>query len=99
MRSLADAFVDTWRRFGTWGNYVQVETGDVAVYNTSGGAMAIAGLTLAAEYFSHPDYLATAREAADFYYDDFATVGFTSAAAATYCRTPTPRRPSPWLRR
>lgn len=78
VRSLADAFVDTWRRFGTWGNYVQVETGDVAVYNTSGGAMAIAGLTLAAEYFSHPDYLATAREAADFYYDDFATVGFTS---------------------
>ncbi len=40
--------------------------------------MAIAGLTLAAEYFSHPDYLCDGARGGRFYYDDFATVGFTS---------------------
>lgn len=78
VRSLADAFVRTWQDFGTWGNYIQVETGDVAVYHTTGGAMAIAGLTLAADYFQQPVYLEIARKAADFYYREFALLGFTS---------------------
>lgn len=75
---LADAFVQTWQKAGTWGNYVNVETGDVAVYNTTGGAMAVAGLTLAAAYYNRPEYLQVAREAAAAYYADFARVGFTS---------------------
>lgn len=78
VRRLADAFVDTWRREGTWGNYLQVETGDVAVYNTTGGAMAVAGLTLASRYYGCPAYLEVARLAAAAYYSDFALVGFTS---------------------
>lgn len=78
VRSLADAFVRTWRRHGTWGNYVDVESGDIAVYNTTGGAMAVAGLVLAARYFDNPEYLRVAREAADDYYRSFALVGFTS---------------------
>ena len=53
VRSLADAFVDTWRRFGTWGNFRAGRDGRRGrIQHESGGAMAIAGLTLAAEYFS-----------------------------------------------
>lgn len=78
VRMLADAFVRTWRKEGTWGNYLHVETGDVAVYNTTGGAMAVAGLTLAAGYYGQPEYLEIARLAAEVYYDNFALVGFTS---------------------
>lgn len=78
VRSLADAFVRTWRRHGTWGNYIDVESGDIAVYNTTGGAMAVAGLALAARYFGNPDYLHVACEAAEDYYRSFALVGFTS---------------------
>ena len=80
VRRLADAFVRTWRDCGTWGNYVDVESGKVALYNTTGGAMAVAGLALASAYYDHPDYLLTAREAAAAYYRDFALVGFTSGA-------------------
>lgn len=75
---LADAFVSTWQKHGTWGNYVNVESGDIAVYNTTGGAMAVAGLALASEYFNNPKYLDIARKAAKAYYDNFALVGFTS---------------------
>ena len=78
IRLLADAFVSTWKKAGTWGNYVNVETGDIAVYNTTGGAMAVAGLTLVASYYDRPEYLQVAREAAAEYYADFARVGFTS---------------------
>lgn len=79
VRRLADAFVRTWEEEeGTWGNYVHVETGKVAVYGTSGGAMAIGGLALAAAYYHQPHYLQVAEEAADALYRDFAIRGFTS---------------------
>lgn len=78
VRRLADAFVHTWKKQGTWGNYLDVETGDVAVYNTTSGAMAVAGLVLASSYFDHAEYLEIARKAADAYYESFALLGFTS---------------------
>lgn len=78
VRRLADAFVATWKKHGTWGNYLRPETGDVAVYNTTGGAMAVGGLALAARYFNNPEYLRTALESAARYYAGFALTGFTS---------------------
>lgn len=78
VKRLADAFTATWRKHGTWGNYLDTRTGDVAVFNTTGGALVPGGLTLASLYFNEPVYLAVAREAARKYYDDFALRGFTS---------------------
>lgn len=78
VRRLADAFVATWKKHGTWGNYFNIETGDVAVYNTTSGAMAVGALALAADYYQNPVYRDVALEAADTYYKDFALVGFTS---------------------
>lgn len=78
IRLLADAFINTWKKHGTWGNYLHVETGDIAVYNTTSGAMAVAGLALASGYYNNPDYLEVACEAAADYYNNFALVGFTS---------------------
>lgn len=78
VRKLADAFVRTWKEEGTWGNYLHVETGKVAVFNTTSGAMAVGGLALAAEYFSRPEYLEVAEQAASAFYRQFSIVGFTS---------------------
>ncbi|WP_455637692.1 hypothetical protein [Parabacteroides sp.] len=78
VRLLADAFVGTWKKCGTWGNYLDIETGDIAVYNTTSGAMAVAGLALASAYYNEPAYLEVACEAAADYYNNFALVGFTS---------------------
>ena len=78
VRLLADAFVHTWRKHHTWGNYLDVESGDIAVYNTTGGAMAVAGLALASRYFDCSDYLQVAQDAVADYYADFALIGFTS---------------------
>lgn len=78
MIRLADAFVNTWNKYGTLGNYVNVETGEVEVYNTTSGAMAVAGLALASQYYGKENYLTVAEQIGDAYYKDFALVGFTS---------------------
>lgn len=78
VRLLADAFVATWEKHGTWGNYLNIETGDVAVYNTTSGAMAIGGLALASAYYNNSQYLEVAHKAAKDFYDSFALLGFTS---------------------
>ncbi len=83
MRHLADAFVATWKKDGQWGNYINVNTGEVAVYNSTSGVMGIAGLALAAEYFQNPEYLQVAKQAADYYYErDFVKLGMTTGACA-----------------
>ncbi len=77
-KALADAFTRTWQKEGTWGNYLDVESGDVAVYNTTSGVMAVGGMALASEYFHNSLYLDIARQSAAYYYDSFSKLGFTS---------------------
>ena len=83
MKRLADAMVTTWKKDGQWGKLINVKTGDVAEYNTTGGAMIIGGLALASDYFDNPEYLEVAKEAADFYYArDFVKQGHTTGGCA-----------------
>ena len=83
IRKLADACVTTWKRDGQWGKMVNVKTGEVSEYNTTGGAMIIGGLALASDYFKNPEYLAVAKKAADYYYQrDFVKQGQTTGACA-----------------
>jgi hypothetical protein len=82
-KRIADAFATTWERDGQWGQYLNVEDGRVAIYNTSGGVIACGGLALASQYFGNPEYLKVAKQAAGFYYErDLAGLGFTSGACA-----------------
>lgn len=83
IKRLAQAFVNTWRNDGQWGNFVNIQTGEVAVYNTTSGASAIGGLALAAQYFKNPEFMKVAKEAAEFYYTrDFVRLGMTTGACA-----------------
>lgn len=83
IRRLAQAFMKTWDQCGQWGNFVNNETGAVAVYNTTGGASAIGGLALAAGYFQEPRFLQCAKDAAEFYYQrDVVALGMTTGGCA-----------------
>lgn len=83
IKRLADAFVSTWKKNGQWGRLLNIETGEVAEYNTSGGVIAIAGLALASKYFELPAYLEIAKEAAKYYYqNDFVNQGSTTGCCA-----------------
>ena len=75
---LADAFMNTWKKYGELGNYINVETGEVEVYNSTSGVMAVAGLALASEYYGKSEYLQVAEQIGNAYYEKFLLVGFTS---------------------
>ncbi|RVU20921.1 hypothetical protein EOT10_26675 [Streptomyces antnestii] len=80
---LAAAFARTWRGRGEFGQYIVPETGEIAVYNSTAGAIVPAGLALAAEYFRTPSWLAVAEEAAEFYYERHVkSRGFTGGGCA-----------------
>lgn len=75
---LADAFTTTWKKYGEFGQYILPKTGQIAVFNSTAGAIAPGGLAIAASYFNHPEWLRTAREAANYYYQrDVVNQGLT----------------------
>ena len=82
VKLLADAFVTTWKKNGQWGNFLNNKTGEIAVFNTSSGVMAIGGLALASQYYNEPAFLSIAQEAANNYYADFLKWGMTTGACA-----------------
>lgn len=77
-KRLAWAFVNTWKKNSDLGQYVDPESGQVLVFNSTAGAVAPAGLALAAKYFNEPEFLTCAKEIAKSYYHRFTeTLGLT----------------------
>lgn len=88
-RRLADAFCSTWTKYGQFGQYLDPKTGEIAVFNTTGGAIAPAGLALASEFFHEPKYLRVATAAANFYFQrDVVGHGLTNGACGDITQDP-----------
>lgn len=68
-QKLARAFVNTWEKNGQFGQYIVPETGEIAVFNSTAGAIAPAGLALASGYFHNPRFLKVAEASANYYYN------------------------------
>lgn len=67
-KKLSLAFVNTWKRYGEFGQYIVPETGEIAVFNSTAGAIVPAGLAVASSYFNEPEWLQVAKESTAFYY-------------------------------
>jgi len=65
---LAAAFVRTWKKDGEFGQYIVPETGEIAVFNSTAGAIVPAGLAMASDYFQKKEWMKVAQDAAKFYY-------------------------------
>jgi hypothetical protein len=88
-RRLARAFVKTWNESGEFGQYLDPATGEIAVYNSTSGAIAPAGLALASRYFHEPEFLRVAQASAIYYYErDVVGLGLTSGACADTSQDP-----------
>jgi hypothetical protein len=73
----ADAFVRLWDREKQFGQFVDVETGDVVVGGSTSAALAPAGLALAGTYLKRDDCLAVAHAAAEQMYERYVRAGIT----------------------
>ncbi len=88
-RRLAVAFASLWKSHGEFGQYLDPKTGEIAVFNSTSGALVPAGLAMAARYFHDPDLLRIAKESANFYYvRDVVGRGFTGGHCADISHDP-----------
>lgn len=68
IRRLADAFVGLWRKYGQFGQFIDVNTGEILAGGSTSGAIIPAGLMLASDYFGEERYRAVAYASAERYY-------------------------------
>jgi hypothetical protein len=73
----ADAFVRLWDREKQFGQFVDIETGDVVVGGSTSAGLAPAGLALAATYLKRDDCLAVAHASAEQMYERYVRAGVT----------------------
>jgi hypothetical protein len=73
----ADALARLWQRHRQFGQFVDVDSGELIVGGSSSAAMAPAALAHAAAYFKEPRYLEIAEESALHYFERFIQIGLT----------------------
>jgi len=88
LRGCADAFVRLWDKRGQFGQFVNIDTGDVAVGGSTSAAIAPAALALASRYFSNPDYLRVAKAAARQYVNRDLIEGYTNGGPLEILQAP-----------
>lgn len=87
-RRIADAFVTLFAREGQLGQFVDSDTGRIAVGGSTSGASAVGGLVLAADYYREPRYLETAKQLARHYADRFTARGYTTGGPGDALQNP-----------
>lgn len=87
-RRQADAFVQLWRKYGQFGQFVDIETGDIVVGGSTSASMAPAGLALASAYFDDIQYLSVARESAEMMYRRDVLSGVTTGGPGEILQCP-----------
>jgi len=88
-RRLAEAFCRAWNKYGQFGQYLDPSNGEIAVFNSTGGAIAPAGLALAAEHFHEPNFLRVAAASASMYFKrDVVGRGLTNGACGDITQDP-----------
>jgi hypothetical protein len=87
-RRLAEAFTRLWEQAGQFGQFVNVETGDLLIGGSAAGAIAPAGLARASLFFDEPRYLSIAVASGRKYYQDFVLRGLTTGGPGEILSAP-----------
>jgi hypothetical protein len=87
-KGVADAFVKTWNNDGQFGNFIDSQTGKVAVGGSASGGIVPAALALAYKYYGDEAYLKTAEESAAYYYTYFVKKGITNGGPGDALQNP-----------
>lgn len=88
-KRLAHAYVNTWKKYGELGQYVDPETGEIMVFNSTASAAAPAGLALASQYFKEPEFLKDAIDIVNYYYKrDIVNQGYSGGYSGDTSQDP-----------
>lgn len=87
-KKLADAFVTLWERYGQFGQFVNVHTGEIFAGGSTSAGIAPAGLVAAYRFFGDKRYLNVAKAAAAQYYIRDAAHGYTTGGPGEILQCP-----------
>jgi hypothetical protein len=92
-KKAADALVGLWDKYGEFGQFLNVETGEMEIYGSSSGVSAVGALVLASEYLKEQKYLEVARKACRYYYERDFKKGYAGGGAAEILQSPDSEAP------
>ena len=84
----AEAFARVWDTYGQFGQFVDVETGDLCIGGSASGAIVPGGMALASRTFHKKRFLDIAEAAARKYYRDFVLLGYTTGGPGEILSSP-----------
>lgn len=88
VRRQADAFVQLWKRYGQFGQFVNIETGEIVIGATTSAAIVPAALALASRYYDAPAYMEVAKAAARLFYKRDVIAGVTTGGPSEALQSP-----------
>lgn len=87
-KHLAEAFAIVWNKYDQFGQFVDVETGNLNIGGSTSGGIIPGGLALASRTFNDPRYLSIAEEAARKYVKDYVDLGYTTGGPGDILSAP-----------
>lgn len=88
VRQLADAFAQTFARYGQFGQFIDIDTGEIVTGGTAAAGLAPGALMLAADWFDDDALRDTARQAGEYYYRTFTARGLTNGGPCEIAQCP-----------
>ncbi|MBU3810744.1 MAG: hypothetical protein H9893_03730 [Candidatus Niameybacter stercoravium] len=88
IRSLANAFVRLFDKYGQVGQFMDIQTEELVIGNSASAGILVGALALASEYFKHLPYLEVAQKLADYYYNHYVSVGILNGCPGEICQAP-----------
>ena len=87
-KKCADALVTLFKKYGSFCHYVDWKDGTAYLTGSSAGAVGVAGLVRAWEYFKEAEYLETAKDAMEYYYHAYLEKGITEGCPTDILSAP-----------
>jgi hypothetical protein len=88
LRGISDGLVRLWDANGQFGQFVDVEAGQIEVTGSTTGSFCISGLALASQYFHEPKYLEVAEKAGKLYYERDLRHGYSGGGPSEILQCP-----------
>lgn len=93
LRLCADGLLNVWSRYGQFGQFIDVDNGEIEINGSTAGCAAGAGLALASCYFHESKYLEVAESATKMYYERDFLKGYAGGGAAEILQSPDSETP------
>lgn len=88
IRSLADAFVRLFNKYGQVGQFMDIQTEELIIGNSASAGILVGAMALASEYFKHKAYLEVAEKLGDYYYRHHVALGILNGCPGEICQAP-----------